>query len=121
MNRRNFLRALGGAVVGAVAGAELAELLSPKPTIFLPPRGGWLSSRVKVLRNEAEVAEFFGADLAEQESANAFFVANAGVPQFLTNYIDPKILEELLRPMHGRLSAGYDASKPFILTGPFRV
>jgi hypothetical protein len=42
MNRRNFLQSLlGGAIVGAVATPALAELLAPKRTIFLPPRGGW--------------------------------------------------------------------------------
>jgi hypothetical protein len=43
MNRRGFLQALGGLGVGVVAGAELAELLAPTRTIFLPPRGGWHS------------------------------------------------------------------------------
>lgn len=43
--RRNFLRALAtGAAVGVVAPAALAELLAPKRTIFLPPRGGWAAS-----------------------------------------------------------------------------
>lgn len=42
ISRRSFLRnALAGAIVGAVAGPELVELLTPKRTIFLPPRGGW--------------------------------------------------------------------------------
>lgn len=43
MNRRGFLRGALGAAVGAIAGAELAEALAPKRTIFLPPRGGWFT------------------------------------------------------------------------------
>lgn len=44
MNRRGFLRFLGaGAAVATLGGAELADLLLPKPTIFLPPAGGWAS------------------------------------------------------------------------------
>lgn len=41
MNRRSFLRGALGAAVGIVASAELIESLTPKRTIFLPPRGGW--------------------------------------------------------------------------------
>lgn len=38
MNRRGFLKILGGAGVAIAA----AELLIPERTFFLPPRGGWL-------------------------------------------------------------------------------
>lgn len=77
-SRRNFLRALAtGAAVGIVAPAALAELLAPKRTIFLPPRGGWrLDSRW--LTN---TVEFDG-------SASAGY--NAGVPGF---FIMPLSLE----------------------------
>lgn len=45
MNRRNFLRAaFNTTLVGTVATPALAELFTPKRTIFLPPRGGWLPS-----------------------------------------------------------------------------
>ena len=42
MNRRGFFGLLASTPVALVAGAELAELLAPRRTIFLPPRGGWL-------------------------------------------------------------------------------
>lgn len=41
MNRRGFLKQLAFVPIGAVWGDELSELLQPKKTIFLPPRGGW--------------------------------------------------------------------------------
>lgn len=37
MNRRNLLKLLAGSVATLAVG----ELLLPKRTIFLPPRGGW--------------------------------------------------------------------------------
>lgn len=40
MNRRGFLGLLAATPVIAIA-PELLELLAPKRTIFLPPRGGW--------------------------------------------------------------------------------
>lgn len=46
MNRRGFLRALAVGVPAIVAPAALVELLAPKRTIFLPPRGGWYSPEV---------------------------------------------------------------------------
>lgn len=41
MNRRGFLGFLAGGAAVAIGGEQLAELLLPKPTIFLPPAGGW--------------------------------------------------------------------------------
>lgn len=41
MNRRLFLRNAFAAVPVIVAGEQLIELLVPKRTIFLPPRGVW--------------------------------------------------------------------------------
>lgn len=41
LSRRSFLRGALGAGVGIVAAPALIELLAPKRTIFLPPRGGW--------------------------------------------------------------------------------
>jgi hypothetical protein len=38
MNRRSFLRAIGGVAIGVAATDELLEALAPKRTIFLPPR-----------------------------------------------------------------------------------
>jgi hypothetical protein len=69
MNRRNFLRAAFGATVGVVAGTELVEALIPTRKIFLPPRDGWVGR------------------------------ANAGIPQFLTNYVDPQLIDYLIKPM----------------------
>jgi hypothetical protein len=94
MNRRGFLKGL----VGVVAGAALAEELSTK-SIFLPPQGGWPRKRtyggllsenlvqisdVRLLRSPEEVAEFLGPI--------------AGVPQFLTNWMDPEIVNVLVSP-----------------------
>jgi hypothetical protein len=45
MNRRGFFGLLAGAAAGAAAIAvspDLAELLTPRRTIFLPPVGGWM-------------------------------------------------------------------------------
>jgi hypothetical protein len=44
MNRRGFF-GLVAASAAVVVAPELAELLVPRRTIFLPPAGGWLSSR----------------------------------------------------------------------------
>lgn len=41
MNRRSFLRSLMYATPAIAIGTELAELLSPRRTIFLPPATGW--------------------------------------------------------------------------------
>lgn len=41
MNRRGFLTGLMSSVPAIAVGAELAELLAPRRTIFLPPLGGW--------------------------------------------------------------------------------
>lgn len=52
MNRRGFFRALAvGAVTGVVATPALVELLTPKRTIFLPPRGGWILTDIPVTLN----------------------------------------------------------------------
>jgi hypothetical protein len=45
MNRRSFLKFLLPTSGAAVVAPELlAEIWTPKRTIFLPPRGGWLSA-----------------------------------------------------------------------------
>jgi hypothetical protein len=44
MNRRLFLQALGAGVSLVAVSQELADLLSPKKTIFLPPATGWPGS-----------------------------------------------------------------------------
>lgn len=97
--RRNFLRALAtGAAVGVVAPAALVELLAPKRTIFLPPRGGWAAGLPPL--------KSFYFQTHTQYSAR--------VPQFLVNYVDPKMLEILVQPMQYELILeGYDASEPF--------
>lgn len=41
MNRRGFLGLLAAAPAAVVLAPDLVELLAPKRTIFLPPRGGW--------------------------------------------------------------------------------
>lgn len=41
MNRRGFLGLLAATPIAAVLAPDLVELLAPKRTIFLPPRGGW--------------------------------------------------------------------------------
>lgn len=41
MKRRDFLKRLALVPIGAVLTQELCDLLQPKKTIFLPPRGGW--------------------------------------------------------------------------------
>lgn len=82
MNRRGFLRnVLAGAAVGVVATPALAELLTPKRSIFLPPRGGWSSW----VLTEALVWED----------------PNAGIPSFMQNYIDPKIFAMFVRYPEG--------------------
>ena len=60
MNRRGFLRGLLTVGVPAVvAPAALAELLVPKRSIFLPPRGGWdLLMRARALKREMEEVVF---------------------------------------------------------------
>lgn len=73
MNRRGFLRALGtAATVGVVAPAALAELLAPKRTIFLPPRGGWYSSAF-------DIQTAIGAEL------DKLFAASYGTPIYYNN------------------------------------
>ena len=41
MNRRGFLKFVAAALPAATLSAEMLEYLAPRPTIFLPPRGGW--------------------------------------------------------------------------------
>lgn len=43
LTRRGFLGLLTTAAAGVAIAPELAELLKPRPTIFLPPKGGWAS------------------------------------------------------------------------------
>jgi hypothetical protein len=43
VNRRQFLTRALAAVPLVVAPAAVVDLLLPKRTIFLPPRGGWFS------------------------------------------------------------------------------
>lgn len=54
MNRRGFMGLLAAAPIAAVLAPDLAELLAPKRTIFLPPRGGWrvASSRYFTSKDE---------------------------------------------------------------------
>lgn len=52
MNRRGFFSALAGAAAGVIVGPELAELLVPKRTIFLPPAGGWIGGNRLVSLDE---------------------------------------------------------------------
>lgn len=87
MDRRSFLRGALGAAVGIVAAAPLVEALTPKRTIFLPPRGGWTT-------NSAPLQSFHFQTHAQYAARS-----NAGVPQFLTNYVDPKIIDVLVSPM----------------------
>jgi len=47
--RRAFLKALGAGVSLVAVSAELAEALSPKRTIFLPPQAGWPEINTVVL------------------------------------------------------------------------
>lgn len=84
MNRRGFLKGL----VGAVAGAALAEKLSTR-SIFLPPRGGWLQTGYVFAYQSHQYQTHIQWGKPD--------IANAGVPQFLTNYVDPKILEVLIK------------------------
>jgi len=108
MDRRGFLRGF----VGAVATAAVAEALQPARTIFLPPRGGWWSD-----------TDFRGADARQiqediercfqqmlRRSQEPIYYTDAGieklaaaVPQFLTNYVDPKVIEILVSPMAYKL------------------
>lgn len=106
LDRRTFLRGmLKGAVIGAVATPALAELLTPKRTVFLPPAGGWWGNTVGSSRTPQEIysdIERMFSKLQEQGwDGNATFRAgpNAGVPQFLTNYMDPKLIEVIVAPM----------------------
>jgi hypothetical protein len=100
ISRRNFLQRLAtGAVVGIVAPAALAELLAPKRTIFLPPRGGWL----------AKLGFEWVTDTVEFDVSTSVGY-NAGVPQFLTVYFNPKILEILAEPIK---LEGYPANEIF--------
>lgn len=106
LDRRKFLKGLlGGAVVGAVAAPALAELLEPKRTIFLPPRGGWWDNTASESRTAqqimGDIERMFGKLCEQGHYGDATLHAspNAGVPQFLTNYMDPKLIEVLVRPM----------------------
>lgn len=93
------------AVIGAVATPALAELLTPKRTVFLPPRGGWWDNIAGESRTAqqimGDIERMFGklADQGWNDDATFHAGPNAGVPQFLTNYMDPKIVEVLVAPM----------------------
>lgn len=47
LTRRQFLTRALAAIPVIAAGEQLAELLLPKRTIFLPPRGGWRPHVIK--------------------------------------------------------------------------
>lgn len=48
MNRRSFFSLLGAATAASLIVPEL-ELLTPKRTFFLPPRGGWQFTNADLL------------------------------------------------------------------------
>lgn len=97
MNRRGFLKGF----VGVVAGAALVEELSTK-SIFLPPRGGWRSGHDRSMSVQcwiqAQWEPALQETLAKYERAVMTEGFNAGAPQFLTNYVDPEIIEALIKP-----------------------
>lgn len=113
MNRRGFFKGF----VGAVAGAALAEELSTK-SIFLPPKGGWATKNPYGGKIHENIVQFWDnraggtatpeqilddiARLTDDAVKNLGRFVNAGVPLFLTNYIDPQMLGRLLKPT-GRL------------------
>lgn len=111
LDRRTFLRGmLKTAVIGAVATPALAELLTPKRTIFLPPRSGWLDNTTGQTATAQEIYDditrlFKQMQRQGEEGWPADREFNAGVPQFLTNYVDPKVVEILVKPVrHAQLT-----------------
>lgn len=106
MDRRTFLRGiLRTAVVGAVATPALAELLAPKPTIFLPPRSGWPSASSQEIYDDI-VRLFKQMQRQANEGWDVNRKFNVSVPQFLTNYVDPKMVEILVKPTTARILLG---------------
>jgi hypothetical protein len=111
MNRRGFLKALGAGAVGVVATPAILEALAPTRSIFLPPRGGWLVNRVEYYGTtrgrwayggaiHENLVQTAGREMLERYQRNVYeHGVNAGVPGFLTNYFDPKLLEVLVEPM----------------------
>lgn len=112
MDRRTFLRGiLRTAVVGAVAAPALAELLTPKPTIFLPPRGGWwvndtwpTATAQEIYDDVCRLFKQMQRQADEGWDVNREFAG--GVPQFLANYVDPKMVEILVKPTTARILLG---------------
>lgn len=86
MNRRGFFGLLAASAAVAVT-AELAELLAPKRTIFLPPVGGWLSSR-GLLR----YTEFYDIERNHRVCRHDLFAAGEqiGVDQILSPNNEPE-------------------------------
>lgn len=65
MNRRNFLLTIPAVALGA-------ELLVPKRTIFLPPRGGWIQHEPEVWAVKMEGSYFFSNHLNDLVENRAF-------------------------------------------------
>lgn len=64
MNRRGFLGLFGAAAVAPlVPMPELAELLAPTRTIFLPPRGGWNNRLLTVEQITREMLRVFSVQM----------------------------------------------------------
>lgn len=105
LTRRGFLKRALGLSVGVVAGVDLAELLAPTRTIFLPPRGGWLLrwpdmapapdmmfTRVGVVSQWEELAAVTRADF---------------IPRMVTQIYDTSPL--LIRLIERRMNEAHDS------------
>jgi len=112
MKRRGFLGLLTGAAAAAVvAPAALAEILEPKRTIFLPPKGGWAPR------------DFSTANMryVHREVAMGFKVANGNV--LLTrDELSKQLLEGLNKVFHEEYEKAeffdlYDPVKWFVPPG----
>lgn len=79
MNRRGFFGLLGAAAATVIA-PELAELLVPTRTIFLPPAGGWIGRGNQLLTIEMIQAE--ALRILEMDLTQAFRVHRAYDPSF---------------------------------------
>lgn len=83
MNRRGFLGLLAAAPAAVVLAPDLAEMLAPRRTIFLPPRGGWrvdmshylTNNEAWFLKTQPDPATMFWRKPLTEESLEEVLVA----------------------------------------------
>lgn len=97
------------AAIKAGHGAEiLARAEASKGVIFSDRMGNSITSQVRVLPRHNEDGGLAADSVLALDAAQPELVtqANAGIPAYLTNWVDPKLIEVLVSPMKAALIYG---------------